>query len=457
MNLHSEFLRLCDEVAAQADVLHTENSTDKGITSYSLYYRVCRIDLVYSRRWETLAPPSVLYARIYLNKNNPMFLHLPELIAYLHIADYRACYFPCIESTERMSVCFDALMNILRDYIPIAEQLGWKGEDRPILEWSACGGFFGLDKENSEQQVEDKDKLEEDEDEIHWDTASILRGFTEATMVARHTNLDAYEAFLNGDREKAIKLFEKMKKSDLSLYEIGLLNFLKSEDSCGFVAIPPQCHSAPEYKKFEKGDIADVKGIALLFACFSAILCGALAVTNAILSRGAIYFSGVWWWFGFVLAGLPTIFFYCGFRRELRRKLGGNNAFSSIEKNSIRMRNFVWLICGASVLGCLWFCIAVPKMSARYYETYAICYMGNDKAERFEYKDVTDIFHIRARYNDFDGRVERDSYVLLLKDGRYYDMDCDFDVQEQLRIIQQVFPNYTICELDSDRDLPKGK
>ena len=93
---YDEVQQLCEAFAAKENALYTQTAWDKHMTFFSVYFRASRVELVYSRKWETMAPPSVLFARIYLSKNNPVYLHLPELIGFLGIDDYRACYFPYI-------------------------------------------------------------------------------------------------------------------------------------------------------------------------------------------------------------------------------------------------------------------------------------------------------------------------------------------------------------------------
>lgn len=142
MELEQEFLRLCREWADRPDVFHTEVIHEKNLAAFSALFRVIRVELVYSRKWETVAPPSVLYCRVYLSKNDPVYLHLPELLSYLDAGDYRACYFPCIESAQRMEDCFRALTRIVDDHIPAAQQLASADRGREVMERWAEGGLL---------------------------------------------------------------------------------------------------------------------------------------------------------------------------------------------------------------------------------------------------------------------------------------------------------------------------
>lgn len=444
MELEQEFLRLCREWADRPDVFHTEVIHEKNLAAFSALFRVIRVELVYSRKWETVAPPSVLYCRVYLSKNDPVYLHLPELLSYLDTGDYRACYFPCIESAQRMEDCFRALTRIVDDHIPAAQQLASTDRGREVMERWAEGGFS-----------EDPEGKEESQDgPIDWDTMLWARKLQESFMVSRHTTLDAYEAFLNGDREKAIEKYEKMRKNGLSIYEKGLLEFLRSEAAQDFSPMPPECYAYGAYKKTAKGDKTDLKGLFLLYAGFAVLFCGLLAVINGFLARDTLYFYGIEWWFGGVLAVVPALFGYFAFQKKLRSLLGGGNEFLDAAKSSRFAARLAAVAFTVAMAGCIWFCATVPGMSFRMYDDYAVYYSEEETLKQFAYAQVEEIYCISARYNSYGDRVERASCVLILEDGRQVDLDCNGSVEEQLAVVRQLFPELEILELDSDRDLP---
>ena len=81
--MSAKFQELCGELRARDDVLYLEFDRERKMEICTVYFRAAKIQLIYCRKWELLAPPSVLFARISFSKNSPAFLHLPELIAYL--------------------------------------------------------------------------------------------------------------------------------------------------------------------------------------------------------------------------------------------------------------------------------------------------------------------------------------------------------------------------------------
>ena len=446
-NLSDTFLMLCHDAAKRLDAFNTEQSNHKNMYSFSMYFRMIRVELIYSRKWELIAPPSVLYARFYLNKNLPIYLHLPELIAYLEKEDYRACYFPYIESEQRMQDCFAALLKILEDYIPLAEQASIHGEGHAIMERWAQEGFFD---EPEKQKTDTQEKID-------WDTMAFVRKLQESTMVVRHTVLGGYDAFLTGDRAKAIKEYKKLEKKGISLYERGLLAFLQSEKSENFVPMPLKCYCAKQYRKQERGDLTDLKGVALFYGLHAVVFCALIAVLNGFLSAGTLYFYGVPWWFGCMLAVITTIFGYIACQNFLRRKLGGDTAFGNVGKSIKNTRRVAAVVYALVMVACLVFCAAVPPMSSRYYDTYMIFYSEEEKVQRFEYAEVREICYISARYNEYGDRLERASYVLIFGDGRQVDLDCDGNAEKQREMIDRLLPSVPIRQLDSDRDLPNSK
>lgn len=440
MGLENIFLSLCQQNAERYNAVYTEVTQDKRMIGFSLYFRLCRVELVYSRKWETLAPPSVLFARFYLNKNLQVYLQLPELLGFLGAKDYRACYFPYIETPERMADCMEALMAVVGDYIPVCEKLGNTGEDQRILDRWARDDFTG----NAEK---------DHQEEIDWEAMSYFCRFQESVQVSRYTTLNAYRAFLDGKWEKAIKKYEKLRKNGLSPYEVGLVEFLRTQKNRNFQPMPAKCDSAKLYRRGEMGDKTDLIGLGLCFVLLAAFLCGLIALINLFFSRGTLYYFSIDWWFGIFLAAPTSLFGYFAFQRFLRPKLGGSVAFLDVQKNPKLNQYLSGAFFAVLLIGCLALCIFLPPMSSRYYADHAVLYVeaGNGT---FTYDQVREIYYIQGRYNDFGELVERASCVLVLEDGRQFDLDCDGSPQEQLDMVRHLIPEIPIQELPSDRELP---
>ena len=444
MRVKETFLQLCEAFAAKENALYTQTAWDKHMTFFSVYFRASRVELVYSRKWETMAPPSVLFARIYLSKNNPVYLHLPELIGFLGIDDYRACYFPYIENPQRMTDCMEALTEILSDYIPKIEELANTGEDQAILERWANEGFFASEKEEKTQSQE----------EIDWEVMEFFCHLQESILVSRHTNMVAYRAFLDGKVEKSLKKYEKLRKNGMSPYEVGLIAFLQTEAGRKFRPMPEKCDSAKLYRRGEMGDKTDLIGIGLSFVLLAGLLCGLIAAIDGILSRGTLYYFGIGWWFGLLLAAPTSFFGYVAFQRFLRPKLGGSVDFLDVQKHPKFNQYLSAAFFAVLMAGSIALCIFLPPMNSRYYEDHAVLY-AEEGDGRFTYDQVREIYYIHGRYNDFGDLVERASCVLVLDDGRQFDLDCDGTPQEQLAMVKDLMGHIPIQEVASDRDLPE--
>ena len=73
-----------------------------------------------------------------------------------------------------------------------------------------------------------------------------------------------------------------------------------------------------------------------------------------------------------------------------------------------------------------------------------------------KYSDIYRVYHISARYNEFGGRVERSSYVILFTDKTSLDLDgyttIEFTEKEILPLLKE--KGFKINTVDSERDLP---
>lgn len=440
--LAKQFVKLALAFGSEMGALYCAVEKEKKKQVVSLYFRVVKLQLVYSCKWVDIAPPSVLYCRVFPDKNRPVFLQLPEILHYLGANDFRACYFPYIETRDRMDRCVRALADILRTHLPAMEKLSASDKEEQLLQdW--------LKRELGEEDLPKK---------VDLSFISETTAMTEFAWVATFTIMDAYQAFLRGDLEKAKRLYRKRRKKDpLSPYEEDLLRFL---DAGGTVEpMPPGCYAAEDYRRFS-GQMQDWKGVLLLYPPFAALFCVLLAVVDAVLSRGTLFFSSVPWWVGLLLGLMPPLFCYpllqkkimaLRFRKEWKQALAFLEITSSPKWVKWMSGSFLVVV----LVFELWFCFAVPPMAMRMYEGHGIYYSEEEKLERFSYDQVTAVYYISARYNVYGDRVERDSYVLLLSDGTTIDLDCEFgDVQGQYQVVSTLFPEYRILELDSDRDLP---
>ena len=217
------------------------------------------------------------------------------------------------------------------------------------------------------------------------------------------------------------------------------------------------CYALRDCKK-NTGFLADIKGMLLLFGAFSLVFCLLILLLHSIHAQGTRYFFGMEWWFGFILAGLPAVLGYTSFQSRiqeiLNRKRPGTADFYKVAQEPSRIYKIAKWIVIIVLIAELGLCVWLSGENTRYYDTYGVSYNMREEYVRFDYKDVEEIFRIDARYNVYGDRIERPSYVLLLKDGSKIDLDGNGSLEKQYEIVSALFERIRITELDSDRDLP---
>lgn len=433
------FQGLCKPLTRRPDVLFAEFLQENKATVFSMTLRLCRIEIVYSWRWTVIAPPSVLYCRVYLGKNDELFFHLPEILPYLNSCDYRACYFPYVENEERMIRCFRALLDMVEEYIPRIEKLGQTGMDQQIIQaWI---------------------QREYPNDEAPEGMAEYKR-WSESLLVGRYTTQDAYEAFLRRDWKKARKLYRKLEKSGLQEYEQGLCRFLENEDNRDFVPIHPDCFSLKDYRAVSSPWV-DLLGMVICAVPIGLLCSLVIALTNGIMAQGTVVFFGMPWWSGFVFGGLPGVFAYGLLQRRVFGLLGGKfrgrgqdyvDIMDTYPKLNKPFAVVVGLLAAISVFGSGFL---AHGTCMRLYDDRCV-YAADDlwAFESFPWDDVEAVYHISARYNEYGDRIERSSYVLLLKDGRQLDLDGTCTEAETRQLVFPLLPEHLVVFVDSERDIP---
>ena len=447
--LKQQFMALCRPLADRPDVLHTEFEEDKRACLFTMLLRNTKIQLVYCWKWENIAPPSVLYCRVYLNKNVPLYLHLPELICALEVQDFRACYYPCIENTRRMCDCFGALMAVVNDYIPKAEALALSGRGDEIMKHQFQVDFWG-------------NNLDQDDKSWHYydpDARSVMETMdrlSECIMVDRFSALDAYRDFLTGDWEKSLKKYKKIEKGGLSKYEKDLCAFMAQPENRAFQPMPPECMAILDYRKIASGSIRDLGYMLLTAIPFGIVFCVVIALANKLLSIGTIFFFGTPPLCGMIPGLACGVFGYILFQKPILRLMKRQKELDFVEMldHHPNIKKLAAIIFALVLVGSICFSIGLPLMGARFYEDHAVISIEGIWDQRVEYSQVSEIYYIHGRYNDYGDLIHRPSYVLLLQHGTAIDLDCTASVENQKEVIETIFSDFTLFEVESDQDLP---
>lgn len=450
--LQEQFLELCAGFAKQSGAFGWQSAAGKKLITADFLYRTVKLQLVYRPREGVGIPPSTLYCRVYPDKNIPVYMHLPQILPLLDVRDFRAAYFPYIESAKRMEACFEALTAFLLQLLPALENLGNSGENLTMLtDWIA-----------REAPNADPEEILEEGSDLQKKYLAYLDAL-ETLCVIQYTHSKPWQQYLLGNREAALKLFRSQKNP--SAYEIHLAAFLASPESDGFQPISDACFALRDKERVSHGhdDILTMGLCALvLFAGFAAVLCLVMGVLQVISAWGTCCWFGAPWYFGALLAGLPAMFGGIALRRKLIPRLFPKTAAQQLEFDDIisdtplvrKLSKTVFALTAAAAI------LLIPVVSGscvQLYEDHAVIHHSLFDRQSFTYEEVDAIYHIQSRYNDFGERIEFDSYVIATADGRLTDLYGFTSAEETQEKALPIFQaaGIEVIELDSDRELPQ--
>ena len=436
----TEFKTLCENAAKDEPLFDSGFSVTPKEAVYSMVRRVITVELVLRRSAAAGMVNNILYCRIYPNKNRNVFYLLPEIFTEMDIDEYRSCFFPMIETAERLEACFNAHWALLKQYLPQIED-------------AADEGLLPYDL-----------KPTEDDTVEHKRIASSEQLFSlEPFVITDYTIGAPNKALLTGDRAKTIRLIDKARAKGRTLeYQNRLSDFLKT---CGddFKPMPDECNALLDEAKAKKG-VFGVYAAAFLVCWLglSAVFMAMHLIFNGLFTAGCVAVFGPPWYFFLMLTLMPA---FCGmlfFRKRLVSLIAPKRAH--ILNNIDRIQNgrgvnafaggFALLLLVASVI--LFFVISTE--SVRVYEDRFDYVKHGSLTEREEYRfeDIEKVYRVSARYNIYGDRIERASYVAVMKDGRHFDFDGSSDME---RTEKELLPmlkalGIPIGEVDSERDIP---
>lgn len=450
-DIQKVFIEKCKAFAKANNALWSDDNTSKKESTVRIYLNLIRIDLVYRQKGSTYyMPPSTLYCKIYLNKNSEAYFHLPELFSYNDIKDFRACYFPFIENKDRMLCCFDALADILVEYIPLLNMLVEQGKafDLKEKQFADIKKFYSL-------KNEDMSSLDGDELQFYYD-------FYHQEMIHRYTLFDPYYAFLCGKIQKARKIYKKVvEKGKVFDYEIMLYEFLNSKNADEYNAISKECFALKKAMYYNSNKVIFLYGAVAYVPC-AMFFCLLFGMLQWVLSYDTMFYAGSTWYWGFVFAGVPTLFGAIAMRRTIARLLNRKRLKEELDfdeiTNSKKVNVFVVIVFVIFFIGSIVVSLITSFTNMRFYKTYGDYDSEEQPFSRieFRYEDVNCIYYINSRYNEYGDRINRPSYVIYMNDGRLIDCDGYTSVKKTEKYILPVFDAYNleIVQVDSDRDLP---
>ena len=449
--LEKVFLTRCEEYAKKLNALGTKTTSEKKTTFFSIILPSIKIQLIYSKKRSAFDLPSTIFARVYLNKNTNHFYHIPELLAFLGIDDYRACYFPYIESEERMDYCFDALTEVLDSHIADFEKIvtTFRHEEMRRYQFECIKGMYSLKEEDY------------NEPDIY---IKMLEMGESMTFLHRQTIFDAYYNLCCGNREEAIKKYEKLLSKNLLFdYEKRLLEYIKNPENADFKPITDECFSYKDAKPYIMGsNIFSFKSLLFALGVTLPVFLIAPFIVEKVMSGGAIAHYGAPWWVNVLFGIVAAVTVTMGFADNINKLVGDEKVKTRVKYRQIlesKLSKDITEVIFRSFSAILFvFVIVLSLFTTSVYDTY-IKTPNDDNpftSTQIHYEDIEKIYYMDARYNIYGDRIDRPSYVFILKDGTIFDFDMVNTAEETERDILPLLEKYDleIIKVDNHKEIP---
>lgn len=455
--MEAQFLNLCEKYAQKNSAIFTEYISNKKRCVFKAELRTIIIEFCYVKKADIYISPGTIYCRIFLRKNSCMYYHLPEILPMIGKEDFRSCYFPFIENTTRMKLCFEQLVSILDSHISNIEKLAIeiKIDNSPIFE--SYKRIYKLkEKDIDFNRIEDKNEY----DKVFFESLQKNR---DGYLVNLFTVSSAYQSLILGDKEKALMLYKKREqKSGLLGYEKALVEFLQSDKGNDFSFMPDKCLSLQLGVTTAKPSLSELLlNTAITYIPFAIMFCLAFAAAEWILSINAKFYYGAPWYGGFLVAGLCAIFGGIALRNPIKRLLKGKRAVTAIEMDKLVnskglnvFANIVFtLVIAFSVFASF---MIISSHSVFYEDTFKYTNEnGIWEYSEYKYSDIESVYYMKSRYNDYGDKIDRASYVLEMKDGGVLDFDAFASIQEVEKTLIPFLSEkgFKVKTIDSDKEL----
>ena len=438
--LEDRFRELCEEEAKKNDVIWTRYEADRKEIRFTMLRRVIRLEYAI-RKSLVLTTKNVLFCRIYPNKNNEKYYFLPEIFSELGTDEFRATFFSMIEDEARLEACFNALAAVLNDHIKEIEN-------------SVDEGLLPL-----ERTLDPEDSLERKL--MFTDISGYSR---DDFVLLSYTTANPYKALLLGKNDKAIALYEKKsRKKKIFDYQKRLMEKLKNSGG-EFSPMPNEANAVKAFAAIEKkARLLYFTAPFIPFVITAILLIIVHFTVSKLFGVGCIAVYTAPWYFPLVLAGIPALFGAIALRRKTARLLMPKSSAAINKLDSLQNDK------ATNVLASVLFGVTITVAAAL---VFVIDFAGlrvyEDRLdgprernllarEEYRYSDIDALVHVKARYNDSGERIERGSYLLIMKDGRKLDLDGSADEDFTEETLLPLLKCYGLepFELDSERDLEK--
>lgn len=441
------------EFANQTNALGIEFAEDKKIAIWSLKYNIIKMEFVLTKKEKILCPKHTLFCRVYLGKNDVCFYHLPEMMHYLEPENFMCYYYSYIESVARLDACVEMLFAFLHRNIEKIKGLAQNTEESDQLKADKLADM-------RVQFLSEEPEIESEHE------ADMMYGYEMYVLLIRYTAESEYRQLLLGNYENARKAYQKLEeKGSLIDYEKRLLSFLQ-EKNWEYELLPEACNAIRIVKEWDK---PNKEGLSILMSAIGlelvlgGIFSVIVMVINAISSKGAIYYVGMHWGFGFLFAGLAALFGGMVLRNVARKFLqkeiyeDGIKIDEMINPGWIEpFARVIFVIC---LLGGLLGNVESALMSTRFYETHMSYDLGKNLIKRnletYKYENIKNVYYSEGVYNDYGDYIDRPSYLIEFENGRVWDSDGYIEIEEVEEYVLPIISEYydAIVQIEARNDL----
>ncbi len=454
--LEKQFIQLCNEYAKEKSAIYTECVSGKKRCVFTIELLSLKLEFCYVKNTSAFESPSTLYCRIYLRKNSVVRYHIPDILPLIGAEDFRGCYFPLIENPTRMDSCFRQLCEILDSHLPAMENLAISGNIDNTDIFESYKKIYSLKEKDLDFNL-----IHEGEDSAYL--FNYLQNNRDGYMVNLFTVFAPYEKLISGNTEKALELYEKWeKKRGLLPYEKHLCEFLKRDENQNFLPFTPECLLKRNIKSATNPPIWEyLLNAIVVYIPFAIVFCIIFAIIDWILSMNTLFSFTTPWYDGFLAAGLCGIFGSLALRNKVKTLLFGEKAKNDIEideiANSKGINIFMYVSFGLAIIFSLFASFMIISSHALFYEdTFKFTEeQGVFRYSEYTYDEIENVYYMESRYNDYGDRVDRASYVLVMKDSKVFDFDGFTNVKETEKTILPFLAKkgYTVKHIDSDKEL----
>lgn len=447
MMFTNEFILLCQDFAKKrSDVLCETIEDTKKVCKYRIEFFSFILEFRYVKKESTFFKPSSLYCVIFLRKNSVVYYHLTDILPFLEQKCFKSCYYWNIESQERLHCCFDSLVSTLEN---ITSQLApFILDDTELLEslFNSYRTIYNLkDTDIDFNKINDP----EDYSEIYF---LSLQNMRDGYIFSRYCNFAPYAQLRKNKVDKALKKYEKLnQKNKLLAYEKHLIHHIIHSENREFHAFDSPCDTSVSEKLTEP--LSMLKAFAAVFFISSVFFCGLCAIYYSIISAHALLVLAAPWYVGFLCAGLCSVFgaiaLFPYLPNKYLTKEERKNFSNILMPKGVKKFAFISFI--ISVLVSLFFAVMIMRSNVIFY---------NDQftfdSKSYSYNDIDSVYYITARYNVYDDRIERSSYVILFDDKTSLDLDgyttIEFTEKKVLPLLKE--KGIECKKADSERELP---